>query len=95
MVISIILFIVCVLMLLGTQITMSPFKISFSSWQEGLSLLIVMIGFAFYGATKYAKGYKNGLDRGAEIQMEALKDIIDSMASNKIDTSLTDLPKKN
>lgn len=68
---------VFVLLFIGNlTISFKPFSISLPYWHRVVGVLLLCLGMSVYSIGERAKGYKDGLNDGAELVIKYAKDKI-------------------
>ena len=73
-IVSLVIFIVCLMYIGHLQISFKPFSIQLPYWHRSLGVFLLVIGVYVFSLGEYASGYEKGLDKGVDKVIEALKE---------------------
>ena len=65
------------------SITFKPFCISLPYWHRSLGILLLIISLVIYSMGERGSGYKDGLEKGSEMTLKAVEDLIYEQKQDK------------
>lgn len=67
----------------GLRITFHPFRITMSDWANTIGCFFLTVGIIVLLANAHYKAYKKGLQRGADLTIEQMQELVNKQPEAK------------
>ena len=67
----------------GLRITFHPFRITMSDWANSIGWFFLIVGIIVLLANAHHKAYKEGLQRGADLMIEQMQELVNKQPEAK------------